>query len=230
MGMRMRTTTRSLLIKSMRAVIRMPLYWLAKMIHAGEDPRFIARRISSMRQRTWDWQTRWRWCLPMRHFMQRNSSDGRRRASLSLCLRYTSRAPTKATAWSKPSILRLEMCSGKILPVPVHLKDSHYSGAKQLGHGDGYKYSHDFCHFVPQDYSGLISVSTYRPSGVWKRKLRRERLLASILPKSIEANHSHNPRNELSGRLPVHRMPADQAGTSRAVALGRTRHDAGRAR
>jgi len=37
------------------------LYWLAKMIHAGEDPRFIARRIVIHAARTLDWPTRWRW-------------------------------------------------------------------------------------------------------------------------------------------------------------------------
>ena len=47
------------------------------------------------------------------------------------------------------------MRSGKTIPVPSHLKDSHYSGAEKLGHGEGYKYSHDFPgHFVAQDYLG----------------------------------------------------------------------------
>src|SRR5207245_4543678 len=45
--------------------------------------------------------------------------------------------------------------SGRTLAVPEHLRDSHYQGAKRLGHGQGYKYAHDFPgHFVVQDYLG----------------------------------------------------------------------------
>ena len=45
--------------------------------------------------------------------------------------------------------------SGRTLPVPEHLRDAHYPGAKRLGHGVGYQYAHDFPgHFVPQDYLG----------------------------------------------------------------------------
>jgi putative ATPase len=47
--------------------------------------------------------------------------------------------------------------SGITLPVPIHLKDANYSSAKKLGHGEGYKYAHDFeNHFVPQDYLGAF--------------------------------------------------------------------------
>src|SRR5258708_11065732 len=47
--------------------------------------------------------------------------------------------------------------SGRTLAVPDHLRDSHYAGAKRLGHGEGYKYAHDYAgHFVAQDYLGAV--------------------------------------------------------------------------
>ena len=53
---------------------------------------------------------------------------------------------------------------GRTLPVPVHLRDSHYHGSKRLGHGDDYKYAHDFQGgFVEQDYLG-VDKKYYEPT------------------------------------------------------------------
>jgi len=53
---------------------------------------------------------------------------------------------------------------GRTLPVPKHLRDTHYPGAKRLGHGEGYKYGHDYAGgIVEQDYLGVDKVY-YRPS------------------------------------------------------------------
>jgi len=66
--------------------------------------------------------------------------------------------------------------SGRTLPVPDHLRDTHYPGAKRLGHGEGYKYAHDFPnHFVPQDYLGALR-RYYEPSDQGAEKAIRERL------------------------------------------------------
>jgi putative ATPase len=73
--------------------------------------------------------------------------------------------------------------SGRTLEVPEHLRDAHYSGAKRLGHGEGYKYSHDFPeHFVAQDYLGAAK-RYYEPTeqGVEKKiKERVEKWRAAI--------------------------------------------------
>ena len=54
--------------------------------------------------------------------------------------------------------------SGRTLPVPEKLRDAHYPGAKRLGHGEDYKYAHDFPgHFVAQDYLGAAR-KYYEPS------------------------------------------------------------------
>src|SRR5205807_1786091 len=53
---------------------------------------------------------------------------------------------------------------GRTLPVPMHLKDTHYQGSKRLGHGGGYKYAHDFeGGFVEQDYLGVDTIH-YEPT------------------------------------------------------------------
>ena len=59
---------------------------------------------------------------------------------------------------------RKEVREGELIPVPKHLRDSHYAGAKDFGHGEGYQYSHnDPDGFVAQDYLGVDRVF-YEPS------------------------------------------------------------------
>ena len=66
--------------------------------------------------------------------------------------------------------------SGRTLPVPEHLRDAHYQGAKRLGHGTGYQYAHDFPeHFVAQDYLGAIK-RYYEPGDQGAEKRIKERL------------------------------------------------------
>jgi putative ATPase len=66
--------------------------------------------------------------------------------------------------------------SGRTLPVPEHLRDSHYAGAKRLGHGKGYKYAHDFPdHYVAQDYLGATR-RYYEPTEQGVEKKIKERL------------------------------------------------------
>ncbi|MFY9525496.1 MAG: replication-associated recombination protein A, partial [Limnochordia bacterium] len=65
-------------------------------------------------------------------------------------------------------------------PVPVHLRDTHYSGAAKLGHGKGYKYPHDYPHhYVGQDYlpENVRDQKFYRPSDQGREKVIKERLL-----------------------------------------------------
>ena len=56
------------------------------------------------------------------------------------------------------------MCEGRTLPVPMHLRDTHYQGSQRLGHGKGYQYAHDFAGgYVAQDYLGVEKVY-YEPT------------------------------------------------------------------
>jgi putative ATPase len=66
--------------------------------------------------------------------------------------------------------------SGRTLPVPEHLRDTHYQGAKQLGHGEGYAYAHDHPgHFVAQDYLGADRIY-YEPTEQGVEKKIKERV------------------------------------------------------
>ncbi|MGZ5529449.1 MAG: AAA family ATPase, partial [Limisphaerales bacterium] len=66
--------------------------------------------------------------------------------------------------------------SGRTLAVPQHLKDTHYKGAKKLGHGEGYQYSHDHPdHFVPQDYLG-VAKKYYEPTEQGTEKKIKDRV------------------------------------------------------
>jgi putative ATPase len=87
--------------------------------------------------------------------------------------------------------------SGRTQEVPAHLRDAHYKGAKQLGHGEGYRYAHDYeGHFVPQDYLGQPR-RYYEPSdqGVEKKikeRVDRWRALADAARKEAAGAASKN--------------------------------------
>jgi putative ATPase len=72
-------------------------------------------------------------------------------------------APKSNAATVAISEARQDIREGRILPVPVHLRDKHYAGAERLGHGQGYQYSHDADDGVAaQDYLG-VEKEYYRP-------------------------------------------------------------------
>src|SRR5881397_3937271 len=117
-----------------------------------------------MRRRTWGWPTRWRWCWPTRPFKRRNSSAGRRRAFRLRRRRYIATANKSNSVITAIDAALGDVRSGRTLPVPEHLRDAHYPGARRLGHGEGYQYAHDFPgHFVVQDHLGA-EKQYYEPS------------------------------------------------------------------
>jgi len=66
--------------------------------------------------------------------------------------------------------------SGRTIPVPEHLRDTHYKGAERLGHGKGYEYAHDHPdHFVAQDYLG-VDKTFYEPTDQGVEKKIKDRL------------------------------------------------------
>ena len=151
--------TISAFIKSMRGSdVDATLYWLAKMIHAGEDPRFIARRIVIHAAEDVGLADPMALVLANAAF-QAAEFIGWPEARIPIA----EAAIYIAGAYKSNSVIKAidsalsDVRSGKSIPVPNHLKDSHYSGAGKLSHGAGYKNSHDFPgHFVPQDYLGAV--------------------------------------------------------------------------
>ena len=130
------------------------LYWLAKMIYAGEEPRFIARRLlicAAEDVGNADPQA----LVVATAAQQAVEFVGlpECRIPLAQATVYVACAPKSNAAYLGIEKAMRDVESGRTQEVPKHLKDSHYPGAERLGHGEGYKYAHDFPgHHVKQEY------------------------------------------------------------------------------
>jgi putative ATPase len=170
--------TISAFIKSMRGSDPdATLYWLAKMIHAGEDPRFIARRIVIHAAEDVGLADPMALVLANAAF-QAAEFIGWPEARIPLA----EAAIYIATATKSNSIVLAidaalkDVESGRTLAVPEHLRDASYRGAKRLGHGQGYQYAHDHPeHFVAQDYLGA-DKRYYEPTEQGVEKKIKERV------------------------------------------------------
>jgi putative ATPase len=170
--------TISAFIKSMRGSDPdAALYWLAKMVHAGEDPRFIARRIVIHAAEDVGLADPMALVLANAAFQAAEFIGWpEARIPLAEATIYIATAPKSNSTVMAIDAAMKDVESGRTLAVPEHLRDSHYSGAKKLGHGEGYKYSHDFeGHFVPQDYLGADKIY-YEPTEQGVEKKIKERV------------------------------------------------------
>ena len=147
--------TASAYIKSMRGSDPdAALYWLAKMITAGEDPRFIARRLvicASEDVGNADPQA----LVIANAAMQAADFVGFPEAKIPLAQGtiYIACAPKSNAAYVAIERAMSDMEKERTQEVPQHLKDAHYGGAKKLGRGEGYKYAHSYeGHYVEQKY------------------------------------------------------------------------------
>jgi putative ATPase len=146
--------TISAFIKSMRGSDPdAAVYYLAKMIYAGEDPRFIARRIvicASEDVGNAD---------PMALVIATSALRAvefigmpEARIPLAQATIYVAKAPKSNASYKAIEAALNDVAAEETMEVPDHLKDSHYPGAKKLGHGKGYKYPHDYGGHVEQEY------------------------------------------------------------------------------
>jgi len=156
----------SALIKSMRGSDPdAAVYWVARMLEAGEDPRFIARRIAILASEDIGNAD------PNALVVAAAAFDvvekiGMPEAQLTLgqAAIYMATAPkSNASAmaiWGAMADVR----EGRTIPVPRHLRDTHYKGAARLGHGKDYKYAHDYEGGVAeQEYLG-VEKTYYEPT------------------------------------------------------------------
>ena len=167
--------TISAFIKSMRgsdpdAV----LYWLAKMIYAGEDPRFIARRIvicAAEDVGNADPQA----IVVANAALQVSEFVGMPEARIPLAQAavYVACAPKSNAAYLGIESAIKDVEEGKVLDVPDHLKDASLDG-DAFGHGKGYKYAHDFKnHYVKQEYKPSSKVY-YVPTNIgYEAKIKK---------------------------------------------------------
>jgi putative ATPase len=157
----------SALIKSIRGSdVDAGLYWLARMLEAGEDPRFVARRLVILASED----------VGMADPQALLVADAAARAvefvgmpeaqlNLAQAVIHLALAPKSNSVISALGAALEDVRERRAGRVPVHLRDAHYPGARRLGHGDGYVYPHD----VPE---GWVDQE-YRPEEVADREYYR---------------------------------------------------------
>ncbi len=161
--------TISAFIKSMRGSDPdAAVYYLARMLYAGEDIKFIARRIMICAAEDVGNAD------PMALVVATSAAQAAERIGmpeaqiiLAQAVTYVASAPKSNSAVCAISDAMETVKHTMTAPVPVHLQDAHYKSSHKLGHGEGYKYAHDYPnHYVEQQYlpDGLTECRFYHPS------------------------------------------------------------------
>lgn len=185
--------TASAFIKSMRGSDPdAALYWMAKMLCGGEDPRFIARRIVICAAEDVGNAE------PMALVVANAAAQiaefvGMPEAQIALAqaVTYVATAPKSNAAYLGISSAMKDVQEKKTIPVPAHLRDASYPGAEKLGHGKGYKYPHQYeGHFIEQEYGPTKRY--YLPTGIGYEKEILRRL--NEWAKRKKANEKAGPR------------------------------------
>ena len=140
------------------------IYWLARMLEAGEEPRFIARRIVIAASEDIGNAD------PQALVVAMAAAHATEFVGLPECrimlaqaVTYLATAPKSNASYLAVDAALDDVRTKRVLPVPTHLRDGHYSGAKRLGHGEGYRYAHDAPEgWVDQDYLG-VERTYYQP-------------------------------------------------------------------
>ncbi|GAA1122530.1 replication-associated recombination protein A [Kribbella jejuensis] len=159
----------SALIKSIRGSdVDAAMHYLARMIEAGEDPRFIARRlvISASEDIGMGDPTALGVAVAAAEAVQLIGMP-EARINLAQAVVALALAPKSNAVIMAVDAAIADVKAGKVGPVPPHLRDAHYAGAKKLGHGSSYQYSHDDPRgVVPQQYAPDVIDGTdyYNPT------------------------------------------------------------------
>jgi len=173
--------TISAFIKSMRGSDPdATLYWLAKMIYAGEDPMFIARRIiicASEDVGNADPNALNIAVSAAKAVELIGMPEGK--IPLAHAAVYVACAPKSNSCYEGINRALKDIENNRVYPVPEHLKDACYYGAKKLGRGKDYKYPHNYeNNYVEQDYlpKAITHKSYYNPTSNGYEKIIRKRL------------------------------------------------------
>jgi putative ATPase len=160
----------SALIKSMRGSdVDAALHYLARMLEAGEDPRFIARRIviAASEDVGMADPTALQTAVAAMHAVAQIGMP-EARIILAQAVVHNAMAPKSNAAYLAIGEAIADVRGGKGGPVPVHLRGTGYAGAARLGHGEGYAYAHDgeegvvAQQYLPDDLAGRTNY--YRPT------------------------------------------------------------------
>jgi len=148
----------SAFIKSMRGSDPdATVYWLARMLEAGEDPRFIARRIAILASEDiGNADPRAITVASAAYEVTERVGMPECQLTLAQAAIYMATAPKSNASAAAIWAATKDVQEGRTLPVPKHLRDGHYDGAKNLGHAQEYQYAHHGKGgFVDQDYLGV---------------------------------------------------------------------------
>ncbi len=183
--------TASAFIKSMRGSDPdAAIYWMAKMLYAGEDPRFVARRICILAAE--DVGNADPLALVLANAaLEVAEFVGMPEARIPLaqaCI-YVSCAPKSNASYMAIDKAYKDIENERLQEVPDHLKDASYKSAEKLGHGKGYKYAHDYPgHYVDQKYMPK-NMQYYEPTEIGFESKIKERM------KKLKARGGKNEKN-----------------------------------
>jgi putative ATPase len=186
----------SALIKSMRGSDPdAAIYWVARMLEAGEDPRFIARRIAILASEDiGNADPRALMVAAATYDLVERIGMPEAQLTLAQAAIYMALAPkSNASAMAIWSAMK-DVKEQRTIPVPKHLRDTHYDGAKRLGHGEGYQYPNEFDGgHVQQEYLG-VDKTYYQPTdrGL-EAELRRRLQTLRNPPKPPDAGPANDP-------------------------------------
>ncbi len=143
------------------------LFWLARMLEAGEDPRYIVRRmiVHASEDIGLADPRALQIAVAAAHALEHVGLP-EARLNLAQAALYLARAPKSNSVYTALSAAMEDAASAD--PVPTHLRDVSYPGARTLGHGEGYRYPHDYPgHVVEQEYRPVRFTGRryYEPSG-----------------------------------------------------------------
>lgn len=178
----------SALIKSVRGSdVDAALHYLARMLAAGEEPRFITRRLVILASEDIGMADS-NAMVMANAALQIVSTIGMPEARITLghLVTYLSLAPKSNRVYAAINAALADVNAGLTPPVPAHLRDASYAGAKGYGHGIGYQYPHDSDRgVVPQQHldASLSDRSYYQPSsrGAEAKIAERHELLRSLV-------------------------------------------------
>ena len=158
------------------------LHYLARMIVAGEDPRFICRRIVISAAEDIGLADPQALTIAVSaHQAVERIGMPEGRIPLAEAVVYLATAPKSPASYRALDEAIADVKAGRAGQVPLHLRDAHYPGAKGLGHGEGYRYSHDWPYGVsPQEYlpDTLTGTTYYRPTANGAESRMADRLAA----------------------------------------------------
>lgn len=156
------------------------VHYLARMLYSGEEPEFIARRIVISASE--DIGNADPYALLVANAalnVVKSIGMPEARITLAQAVTYLASAPKSNAAYNAINAALVDIEKDDIGAIPMHLRDSHYGGAKTLNHGVEYKYPHDYDHhYVKQQYlpKELSRKKYYEPTGIGYEKRIKDRM------------------------------------------------------